>query len=602
MSAWVLLALLGGCDRSTPPGASEPVAGSAPEAVPLAPTDQLLRVAMALRGVRPTVDELARVQEDPAALEALVDEYLDSPEFGLTVRDLHAESLLLRGVYPVLPAIDVLAGRTQGEIARTLWEAPLRLVEDVVMRELPYTEILTADYTMATGLMEQALWVERRSANLPDDAWGRANWTDGRPAAGLLASSGLWLQHLSAGENHHRGRANLLSRALLCTDFLDRDVTITGSVDLADADEVAQAVQDDPACAGCHQALDPLAAFLWGFREPDMFHRANRSYERDADDQLVLYDDGAPRCLPNDALDAEGLDPFGDCFPLVHYVPEYEGRWELAGLRPPGYFGTLHGEQLGLDDLGRAIADDPRFSLCTARRVAGYLGQLEPENVPFEVAAALQADFVDSGFDLKALARQVVLSDAFLTAQPAGADDFVYGLQTLRPEQAARVMAQLTGFVWEVAPDPEDCGEACWGTVDMVTSGGYGLRQLMGGIDADTRSRPTLTPTPVATLALGRLAAEAAAEVVSYDYARRLPSERRLLQDIALEDTSEDAVRDQLVALHLRILGEVVVADDPAVDAALALFEAGLAESGATADGWLLVLTVLLQDVRMAFY
>jgi len=598
VSPWIpLLVSLSACDPAPADGPSPGLHD------PLPVTDQLLRISMALRGVRPEVEELDRVQDDPDALEELVDDYLASPEFGLMVRDLYAEALLLRGVYPVLPAIDALDGYTRGEIARTLWEAPLRLIEDVVLTDQPFTSILTADYTMATGLMERALQVSRRTADLPHNVWGRADWLDHRPAAGLLASSGLWLQHLSAGSNNHRGRANHLARALLCTDFLDRDVTISGSVDLADLAQVAQAVSSDPACVSCHQSLDPLAAYLWGFRPTDMFHIANRAYQRDDDGELVIEDEtGEPFCMPSDTLLAEGLDPEGDCFPLIHYVVGFERRWDLNGLRPPGYFGLEHGEELRLDDLGRAIADDPRFSLCTAQRMAGYLGQIPAGDVPFEIAAELQTGFIDSGYDLKALARQVVLSEPFLTRTPASEDDFVYGLQTLRPEQAARVFAQLTGFVWQAEPDPADCGETCWGTVDMVTSGGYGLRPMLGGTDADTKARPSLTPTPIQTLALGRLAAEAAAEVVRHDFARSQPADRLLLREMNPTDTDEGSVRRQLVELHLRVLGERVDVGSDVVDEELALYQDALGTPADPALAWELVLTVLLQDARMVFY
>jgi hypothetical protein len=62
-------------------------------------------------------------------------------------------------------------------------------------------------------------------------------------------------------------------------------------------------------------------------------------------------------------------------------------------------------------------------------------------------------------------------------------------------------------------------------------------------------------------------------------------------------------VRAQLVALHDRLLAEPVAADDPAVDAGLALFKAGLGPDGKdTARAWTLVLTALLQDPRIAFH
>ena len=74
----------------------------------------------------------------------------------------------------------------------------------------------------------------------------------------------MFLRHISAGQNWHRGRANMVSRGLLCDDFLERDIVVDTSIDLSDPAIVRDAVVENPACAGCHQTLDPLASFFWG--------------------------------------------------------------------------------------------------------------------------------------------------------------------------------------------------------------------------------------------------------------------------------------------------------------------------------------------------
>ena len=50
---------------------------------------------MALRGKRPSEADYAAVAEDPGALPAIVDAYLDSPELGAVIRDLHNDDLLV---------------------------------------------------------------------------------------------------------------------------------------------------------------------------------------------------------------------------------------------------------------------------------------------------------------------------------------------------------------------------------------------------------------------------------------------------------------------------------------------------------------------------
>ena len=75
--------------------------------VALSPTDQLTRVSMALRGTRPSMADYQAILQDPDALPSLVDTYLDSPEFGATVRDLYAEVLLMRSPF-VPPPVSLI--------------------------------------------------------------------------------------------------------------------------------------------------------------------------------------------------------------------------------------------------------------------------------------------------------------------------------------------------------------------------------------------------------------------------------------------------------------------------------------------------------------
>src|SRR5437868_10925907 len=97
MLPWSLLL---GCGTQGP-GSSDKVATDHPSAVApsvvlLAPAERLNRISMALRGIRPSYDDLLAVEDDPSLLEDIVDEYLNDPKFGDTMRDLHAETLLNR--------------------------------------------------------------------------------------------------------------------------------------------------------------------------------------------------------------------------------------------------------------------------------------------------------------------------------------------------------------------------------------------------------------------------------------------------------------------------------------------------------------------------
>ena len=123
----------------------------------LSPEDHLVRVSMALRGLRPSLAELDAVAADPEALAGIVDGYLDSPEFGRTIRDLHNESLLSRVDFAIPPAGFLPKGPIAGEniydLNVSVMESPLRLIEHVVLNDKPYSEIVTANYTVADGVV-----------------------------------------------------------------------------------------------------------------------------------------------------------------------------------------------------------------------------------------------------------------------------------------------------------------------------------------------------------------------------------------------------------------------------------------------------------------
>ena len=102
---------------------------------------------------------------------------------------------------------------------------------------------------------------------------------------------------------------------------------------------------------------------------------------------------------------------FNNCMPLETYNEELAGAWQLAGTRAPGYFGLPASD---LEDIGQAIAADPRFALCSARRFYSFLTQTPEEDVPFETIASLQEEFLSTNYNAKQLAKSVVLSDAFM--------------------------------------------------------------------------------------------------------------------------------------------------------------------------------------------
>lgn len=524
----------------------------------LEPTLHLVRASMALRGVRPSVDELQRVADDPDTLPEIVDEYLGDPRFGETIRELHNDALLvsLEQTFPSLPPLQDVGSRT---IGAAVMHGPLRLVEYVVTNDRPYTEIVTADYAIIDELTAQ---VAGMSYDPGGPALQQSAYED-RPAAGVLSDAAFFIRHRSAGANYHRGRANAVSKALLCHDFLDADVEIDGEIDLSDPDAVNDAVTNNEACVSCHQSMDPLGSFFWGY--PGNLNP----------NQIPAY-------------------PVGNL-----YNPNAEDNWQFTTERPPSYFGQ---PAEGLGDLGQLIADDPRFSLCAAQRFYAFFHQIDLDEVPLPEAAVLQAVLVDSGFDAKAMVREIVLSDEFRASHgltDEAAEDLV-GLKMARPSQLARLMDDLTGFRWEanldqVVPNFNE------GDVDLVRTNFLGFAVLAGGMDSFFVEQVANTVNTTTSLFLRAYAGEAASYTAEHDLLDA-PEASRLLTLVDAQTSDEDAVRQQLQALHQRLFAEDIPADDPRIDDSWTLWSAALDRSGDPVLAWKTTLTAMLQDLRIIFY
>jgi len=527
---------------------------------PITPEMHLLRASLALRGQRPPMEAYAEVADDPDAVARWVDRWVQEPGFGATVRELHDEAWGITSAYAPVPANGPFTDLPIADIKRGLFEAPLRTIEHVVMNDQPYPDILSMDATMGNAVTARAwsgLWpvpIDLRDPHTADlDDWRLLQWKDGRPDAGILSSSVLWMVHRSAGPNNDRGRANLISRALLCYDYLDAGIDLVDDFDLANADAVNEALRDDPSCAACHDTLDPLASFL-PFRE-----------------YFVIQE---------------------SVFPFEMYTPEQQAlASESTGLEA-AYQGTP-GDDLG--DLATMIADDPRFWQCTARRFASHLTQRGLHEVPDDEVTALTDAFVASGFDAKALAREVVLSDAFLPD-----DEVLAAPHRLRPEVLGRHYEALAGARWVAADEEEVCcgapaGQSVLGEVDLAEDAWLGYRTVAGGIDAPFVGTPSHRIDPASLLVYDGYARVAALQAV----------ERAGEPGVVLPSplpATEAEVRSHIATLILQLYGERVEVDATQVTDAYQLWSVGAGFPADAADGWELLLSAMFQDLRMVMY
>lgn len=537
-----------------------------PDILYLPATAQLARASMAIRGVRPSIMDLRVVKEEPAQLGPFIDRYLASAELGATIRAVHNEALRVKTqhVNYTPPSFGALEGKSSSQVTAAIFDEPLRLIEDVVMNDRPYTEIVTADYTMADPIVAAAWGLPHGDGS----RWEKTKYADGRGAAGVLATNGFFLRYRSTAFNYNRGRANAISRGLLCHDFLEGEIHLDTKINLADPAVVSRAVVANPSCAGCHQTLDPLASYFFGYM-------------------------------------AGTLNVYG--YPFALYDAKTVGAWANTTGRAPGFFGMetavseveSQGREEGsepvvvesrLPGLGKAIAADPRFARCAVLHFASYLTETPMKALPVGWVARLQEDFVANDYSIKKLIRDIVMSPRFAVAahkQRQGAEQLV-GLQKARPQQLATMIEALTGYAWR--GDRE---------VDMLDDDLLGFRVLAGGIDSYYVTEPVHTMNATSSLVTQRLAMSAAAFAVEHDLTHR---DRRLFRDGDLRSTKERDVKRQLAHLHGKIFSELVGDEAAELQDEVALFRGVLDAGGDVERAWIVVVAAMLGDLRAVYF
>ena len=528
----------------------------APEQAPaMSAHDLVVRASLDVRGVRPGIAELERVAADPDAAEDLVADMLRDPRFPGRVRALWTEVFRTKVDRFMISAPDV---QFDDEAAWVLavGEEPLRVLEEVARADLPWTTLVTADWTMANGVLAGVAPLALDAAPDGPEGWARAHYTDGRPAAGVLATLGWNLRYTSTLSNMNRGRANAVARVFLCQDFLSQPIDFSEDVDLRDAERVARAIAEDPACVACHRTLDPLASHFYGYWAQDSFD-------------------------PAEAL---------------RYHPERERAWRGVSGVAPGYFGASSTGRL--DALGRAIAADPRFARCAVETAWSLLVRASPTESDEAALVVVRERFVREGATPRALVGAVLDASAYRAGASAASGA---PRKLVTPDVLASSVEDLTGFVWTrdgadllsidavgVEEKEEDRGAS-----------GTGFRTLAGGTDGDSVVVSAMLPSVPSLLVQARLAEGAAAYAVG-QAAAGAPSLFEGI-DVTVVPTPEDAART-VQRLYLRVLSRHVALDAPEVTELLALWDAAHAVRNDPREAWATVLTALLRDPSFLVY
>jgi mono/diheme cytochrome c family protein len=426
--------------------------------------------------------------------------------------------------------------RTSDFIARE----PLQLVGHLVRNDRPWTELLTADYTMVDGYGAMAYGLgdaETPEADDPAfDVWREAQ-VPGIPHTGLLTTAAFLNRYPTTPTNRNRHRAWFFYKQFLATDiltFADRPIDPTIS-------SVHNPTMNDPQCTVCHGTLDPVAG---AFQNWDELGTLNPREEGWYGDMVT--------------------PGFGE-----EQVPAVQRSAALRWLAD------------------RAVAD-PRFGVAAVRSMlTAFTGlemltpQLAGDDPVLVEALRIQdswveetaTEFRERGHDIKWVVEQVVLSHWFRASGNAGASEgalHAAGMaHLLTPEELDRKILSTTGLVWRENQNRDNY------LLDRY-------EMLYGGIDSfGTVERLTEPNGIIANIGL-RMATDMACEAIPRDL--MLDSgQRRLLPYVEasyMPETPEgfdvpeaqQNIRKNLQWLHYRLLGEELGLNDPELEATYQLF------------------------------
>lgn len=558
----------------------EQCAASASEAkyddvVMLDPQATLRKASLNLLGQLPTpqqIEALAAVGEP--GLPTALDELLLQDAFYERVKEIYndkfltdrytgyngyAINLLNETFFPnaVDDTYELITEEERAKINRAVAREPLELVKHVVRNDRPFTEILTATYTVMNPFSAKMFNSDAAFADAADEnEWVESNIRyydeDGGfynyPTAGVLSSPMFLNRFGTTPTNRNRHRARMVFELFLATDILsigDRPLDPVASA------RFANPTREDPSCNACHKIIDPVAGAFQKFDDNDQ--------ER--------------------------------------YRPNREWHTEMF---PPGYGTdemTIDEYPYALNWLAERIAQDPRFVRATVQQVFSALTGQKPLAYPADPEAADFASqlkaweaqdqffraageaFVGPEFtyNLKSVFKSVIMSPYFRAANAS---------EPLSPERAVELRAVGTGLM----ASPEILSRKISAIVGFPWSRGYDgnewltfdYRILYGGIDSDTVVNRLHVPNGVMAAVQWRMANEVACAATAWDFSRPT-NERRLFPYVAVSDVPQDVegvensgaealIRQNLQYLQQHVLGETLALDDPELDRSYQLF------------------------------
>ncbi len=548
--------------------------------VTLEPREATLRRAtILLQGRIPTPAETASVSTD-AALKTALRQLMQGPAFREFVVNGVNDRLLTESTgEPVNIALSNFVNlhneraelnldpdRDAGALYQKLnWAANRaagELVAHVIEHDLPYSEILTADYMMMNPFLNYWLEGDASFAAADDDSVFKPAQVGGYyypaslevveenpamnnsiyratdaplaeyPHAGILSDFAFLARYPTTATNRNRARARWTFYHFLGIDIEKSSQRPTDELALTDRNNPTM---NNPACTVCHALLDPVAGAFQNWSDFN-FYRHNGT---DTLDQFYKYpEDGTPSpYIPGDLwyrdMRAPGL--------FDQEITERDTTLrELAALivSEPGFL-NASAAFWWPSIIGKPLLDRPAVESDQgyADKLAAYTAQQTAID-SFAKALAQQSSAKDMLVEMLMSPWFSAESVSSYTFSAAHYESQFGSKQLLTPEQLSSKTRALTGVSWRSPIQPDGTVSSAYDTFAV----------LLGGIDSDAVTQRATELTATMTAILMTHATEAACPAVVRQFA--VPMEQRTLFTEVSEQTQPLYLTDSAFAVN----------------------------------------------------
>lgn len=531
----------------------------------LSPLGTLRKATLMLAGRLPTPEEYERVDElGEDGLRRILLDVMEEDAFYVWLSELWNDLLLTRAyeggqngtslldaadfpnrywydAYVDNPSRNLWRNRASDAIANE----PLQLIAHVVREGRPFTEILTADYTMVNGYSAASYGIEGLTFEAGDDEDEALEFVEGQiadyPHTGILTMTGFLNRYPTTDTNRNRHRTWKFFDLFLASDileFADRPIDPTVST-------AHNPTLNDPQCTVCHTTMDPVAGLFQNWDDRGRLRPPDEGW----------YPDLAPPGFGDDLLPPERRSD------ALRFLAEHT----VSDSR----FGMSVVEHMYEGVIGRAV----RSPVAVSDDDDGNPLDRDAFHAQRELLDQVAAGFESEDYDLKVVIADLILSDAF---RAVGAGDapsaelLDAGTSRLRtPEQLNRTIDTIFGYPWRNNPGDRD----------------YLLNDfelLYGGIDSDGITSRMTQPNGIMANIGMRMGTELACRMVPRDFVLRA-EDRRLFPfvEVSFTPETEDGfpvpqveglIRENMRYLLWHVLGEDVPADHEEIDAMYTLF------------------------------